>query len=166
MWLRDWLPTQLTGSRSIIYGYDSKLEGSESFQNMDEIVLRFIQLLETISPSFSRDRPIVLFAHSMGGIILKHALVKMQEKGSPTQKEILHQIRGVILFGVPNQGMEISHFLAMVDGRPNENLVRALRRDSPYLQELDHSFYNVATARRIRLISVYETRRSRRMQVR
>ena len=172
MWLRDWLPTELRGARAIIYGYDSELGNSESFQDMGELVLRFIQLLEAIAPSFYSDpsvspqRVIVLFGHSMGGILLKHALIKMNHSGSPLQKVILGMIKEVVFFGVPNRGMQISHFRAMVEGNPNEKLVERLRENSPYLEEIDRLFFDVAMERRIRLISVFETLRSRSMRVR
>jgi hypothetical protein len=37
MWLCDKLPEDLVTSRIIIYGYESKLHGSESFQNIEAL---------------------------------------------------------------------------------------------------------------------------------
>jgi pimeloyl-ACP methyl ester carboxylesterase len=171
MWLRDKLPEKLPGhlpgARSIIYGYDSTLKQSESVQSVDDIAQRFVQFLETISRSFSRRRPIVLLGHSMGGIVLKHALIKMNSPGaSDTARHILRQVRGVFLFGVPNRGMENAHYLALVEGRPNYKLVRALSIGSEYLSVLDREFYYLAKGMGIRLVSFYETRLSRSERVR
>jgi pimeloyl-ACP methyl ester carboxylesterase len=166
MWLRDWMPRELKGARSIIYGYDSKLAGSESFQDVDEIVHQFVQLLEINMPPSFPPRPIVLLGHSMGGIVIKHALTKMNDKGNEEQKKILDRIKGVVFFGVPNRGMEISHYLAMAEGRPNDKLVRRLGKDSKYLENLDKMFFEVALRKRIRLISLFETLQSPKMQIR
>jgi esterase/lipase superfamily enzyme len=165
MWLRDWLPRELPGTRAIIYGYDTELEDSTSVQDIEELVRRFALLLETLAPSLSHDRPVILMGHSMGGILLKHALVKMDETGSETQKAILAQVKEVVFFGVPNRGMEISHLHAMVVGHPNEKLVQRLAPSSQYLKALDRYFYDVATKWRIRLISVYETSKSPTVKV-
>lgn len=41
MWLRDSLPHDLPGARILIYGYDSHLVGSQSFQDMEALATQF-----------------------------------------------------------------------------------------------------------------------------
>lgn len=41
MWLRDSLPHDLPGIRVLIYGYDSHLAGSNSFQDLEAIASSF-----------------------------------------------------------------------------------------------------------------------------
>jgi hypothetical protein len=166
MWLRDDLPERLLGCRVIIYGYDSKLQNSQSFQDMPALSRRFTSLLEAIAPSFSPSRPIVMIGYSMGGLLLKKALVQMVEKGNNRQKQIFGSIIEVILFGVPNRGMEIGQMLAMVEGQPNEPLVRWLENESPGLEDLDNQFFDVTNERYIRILSIYETLQSRTTKVR
>ena len=69
-------------------------------------------------------------------------------------------VRGMILFGVPNKGMTMSHLLPMVLGQPNVALVNALSPQSIYLSDLDEQFSGIALQRRMRIISIYETKRS------
>jgi hypothetical protein len=42
MWLRDQLPHDLKQIRSILYGYDTKLLMSESFQTVEDLALSLI----------------------------------------------------------------------------------------------------------------------------
>lgn len=77
MWLRDALPYDITGgddnipiSRVMIHGYDSSLQKSDSFQNLEDLGTSFHSSLRSmiIAGSF---RPIILIAHSLGGLIVK-----------------------------------------------------------------------------------------------
>lgn len=77
MWLRDALPYDITRednntpiSRVMIYGYDSSLQDSDSFQNLEDLGTSFHSSLRSmvIAGSF---RPIILVAHSLGGLVVK-----------------------------------------------------------------------------------------------
>lgn len=159
MWLRDQLPRDLKHVRSILYGYDTKLVMSESFQTVDDLALSLIARLDSAGRSSLSAKPLVFLAHSLGGIVLKRAMVEMAN-GNDKHNFMLETVRQVILFGVPNQGMKMSHLLPMVKGKPNVELVKALSRESEYLTELDKKFSGVMLHRKIRLISVYETKRT------
>jgi hypothetical protein len=41
MWLRDSLPHDLPGVRILVYGYDTQLESSQSFQNVRTLAGQF-----------------------------------------------------------------------------------------------------------------------------
>ncbi len=45
MWLRDSLPTDLKGVRVLVYGYDTKLAESKSFQDLEALASTFRRLL-------------------------------------------------------------------------------------------------------------------------
>lgn len=110
MWLRDRLPHDLIKVRSIIYGYDSRLVQSESFQGIDDIAITFITRLKYIGRSLKAAKPVVLLAHSLGGIILKCALLELANSGD-VEEYMLSSIREVIFFGVPNKGIEMEQWL-------------------------------------------------------
>jgi len=82
MWLRDALPISLKHTRSILYGYDTALTMSESFQTVDDIALSFIGRLKSIGRSLPSTKPVVFIAHSLGGIILKRALLELANSGT------------------------------------------------------------------------------------
>jgi hypothetical protein len=45
MWLRDSLPADLKGVRVLIYGYNTKLADSRSFQDLEALASTFRRLL-------------------------------------------------------------------------------------------------------------------------
>jgi triacylglycerol esterase/lipase EstA (alpha/beta hydrolase family) len=137
---------------------------SESFQTVEDLALSLIARLDSIGRSLLSAKPLVFLAHSLGGIILKRALVEMAN-GNAKQNFMLDAVRQIILFGVPNRGMKMSHLFPMVDGNPNVGLVEVLSQESEYLRKLDEKFNGVMLLRRIRLISVYETARTQVPQV-
>ena len=49
-----------------------------------------------------KDRPIVLVAHSLGGILAKQALVNA--RNNPIYEDTLKTVRGLVFFGVPHAG--------------------------------------------------------------
>lgn len=159
MWLRDRLPREIPNVRSIIYGYDTALIGSESVKGVDDIAIALISKMKSIGRSSPSAKPLLMLAHSLGGIVLKQAMVTMARTGD-SSNVMVDLIRSVVFFGVPNQGMKVSYLLPMVEDQPNAHIVHLLSTDSDYLQSLDRQFSGIVTHRGVRIMSVYETKRS------
>ena len=158
MWLRDRLPKDVPKLRSLIYGYDTKLSKSRSFQDLDDIARSFIARLKELRRSLSPAKNLFLLAHSLGGIVLKRALVLLAHDGSDEETMILESVKGLVFFGVPHRGMEISHFLAMVDKQPNEDLISTtLSPSSNLLPELSKEFSEIACSFNKNIRYAYET---------
>ncbi|KAI1211597.1 uncharacterized protein F4807DRAFT_450786 [Annulohypoxylon truncatum] len=159
MWIRDALPKSLPNVRPILYGYDSTLVKSHSFQSTFDLALALINQLKAngwVSPTC---KPLAFLAHSLGGIILKQALVSlagMNERDSP----ILRVMKGAVFFGVPNLGMEQSHLEAVVVGQANTELIQTLSPKSPYLFQLDKQFTGISEIQNCLLYWCYETTKS------
>lgn len=162
MWLRDQLPGDFPNARVMIYGYDTMLLKSESFQTIDDLALSLISQLKSIGKAQTFTKPTIFFAHSLGGIILKRALCYMAESGE-AETFMLQKVRMVLFFGVPSKGMAVEYMLPMVDGQPNKQLVEALstKAKESFLSNLDLGFSGIAMLRDIRLVSAFETRRTR-----
>jgi|UniRef100_A0A8H7K5Z3 alpha-beta hydrolase superfamily lysophospholipase len=107
MWIRDELPRSVPGIRTIIYGYKSELLGSESFQTISDIALSLIHQLKTGGWNLDSSKPIVFLAHSLGGLVLKDAIVQIARVENVMS--ILNKFKGAIMFGVPSLGMYQSH---------------------------------------------------------
>ena len=161
MWLRDQLPRDVPKLRSFIYGYDTKLFKSRSFQDLNDIARSFIASLKELRRSLSPAKPLFILAHSLGGIVVKRALVVLAHDGSDEEKMVLRSVKGLVFFGVPHRGMEISHFLAMVENQPNEDLIRTtLSPNSSLLPELSKEFSEIAVRFKGNIRYVYETAES------
>ena len=90
MWLRDSLAKDLTHARIFVYGYDTKLENSDSFQTITDLGIQLRISINNIrndrtvghmnaqrntSADLKQDnsvqRPLVFLGHSLGGLIIK-----------------------------------------------------------------------------------------------
>jgi hypothetical protein len=162
MWLRDSLALDLPAVRTVLYGYDTTLSGSESFQTVQDIAISFVAALAAARPAGPSTRPILFLAHSLGGIVLKHALLEMAN--SEARRYIFESVQAVLFFGVPHKGMEITHLQAMVGNQPNGTLVTDLSPESSYLRILDDQFSGLAL-QSVRVISVFETKQSPTLRV-
>jgi hypothetical protein len=106
-----------------------------------------------------RPTPIIFLAHSLGGIVLKEAIVRMADSTDNSEADILNKLLGAIMFGVPNLGMEQSHLMDMVEGQANQTLVQDLSRNngSNYVLQLDDKFKGLSIVHRMKILWAYET---------
>jgi triacylglycerol esterase/lipase EstA (alpha/beta hydrolase family) len=113
--------------------------------------------LRSVGLATPSSKPFLFIAHSLGGIVVKQALVQIAN--SPDlERTLLAKVKQVIFFGVPNRGMQISHLLPIVKHRPNKPLIRALCKESPYLAQFSEQFLAISLTREMDLVSAYESR--------
>lgn len=163
MWIRDELPAAVPGVRAIVYGYDSKLSNSNSFQTIHDIAIMFAEQIHACFPGVP-PRPLIFLAHSLGGIVLKDAIMEMA-RVPDIGNEMMKKIHGAIMFGVPHLGMDQSHLAVVVKDQPNETLVQDLSPNSPYLKKLNDSFSGISLQGNMKMVLVYETMKSETVQV-
>jgi ankyrin repeat protein len=159
MWLRDALPRDLPKARVLIYGYDSTVAGSESFQNLGDIASSFRASLKEVTSNMRLMRPFIFIAHSLGGLVLKQALLQMATSEDEDDARHLKETSDILFFGVPNQGLELSSLYPMAHGQLNLAFLSTLDRNSIHLQKLVTEF-NIFDLSDTRIISFYETRKS------
>ena len=99
MWLCDSLPNDLPNTRIMLYGYDTEVAGSHSFQKLEDLASTLRSTLQTLVPEEEvrqryRIRPIVFVAHSLGGLVFKEALTQM--KGDKNNYDLLSPIYGAL----------------------------------------------------------------------
>jgi len=157
MWVRDVLSKVTSGFRFLIYGYDTSLIGSRSYQTVSDLALNLINTLKTGDWALPAGKPLVFFAHSLGGVVLKQVFVMLAGSGVG-EKDILAKIRGVIFFGVPSRGMPLSDLLAMLGTQPNKAaLVTSISDHSEFLPQLERQVSGISYVRRLKLFWAYET---------
>ena len=160
MWLRDALPYEVPGARIFTYGYDTRLAQSNSFQNLEDVALTFCASLKIALGSRPPDRPLIFIAHSLGGLVLKQALIQLASRDN-FDRQIVQSTYGILFFGVPNQGMNIGSLLPMVGSQPNVPFLTLLSKDSGNLQGLIDRFRTTFDFKDSEIISFYETDASR-----
>ncbi|PTB43001.1 hypothetical protein M441DRAFT_45014 [Trichoderma asperellum CBS 433.97] len=159
MWLRDFLPEAVPNARILTYGYDTKLPGSQSESSIPDLSRRLLESIKTIRSGHTRNRPLILIGHSLGGLVVKEALAEASE-GSEDDQSVFRSCYAVLLFAVPNRGLENSSLMYMVKGQPNEDLVKDLKQSSRFLNMLSQRFNKYFTLDGSKIISIYETKRT------
>lgn len=81
MWLRDSPPRDIPNMRILLYGYDTQIDDSTSFANLDDLANEFQERAKSTRnyprlersglPTTSPERPLILIGHGLGGIIIK-----------------------------------------------------------------------------------------------
>ncbi|KAI0163924.1 hypothetical protein GGR57DRAFT_451829 [Xylariaceae sp. FL1272] len=104
-WIRDLLPEDLPSARIITYGYDSDVTSAlyltqKVLYAHTKSLLTDLKRLREHSPA--HNRPLMFVGHSLGGLVIKSALVqaiRAEEKFG----DILRSITGICFFGTPHQ---------------------------------------------------------------
>ncbi|KAL1625230.1 hypothetical protein SLS54_003318 [Diplodia seriata] len=72
MWLRDSLPWELPTFRIFVYGYDTQLQDSSSFQNLTDLGKELrMSIHETRIIGLQKKNRIIFLGHSLGGLVIK-----------------------------------------------------------------------------------------------
>lgn len=158
MWLCDSLPNDLPGARVMIYGYNTNLHNSHTFQDLEALAstLRLdLQAMKDTSNTEPRAIPLIFVAHSLGGLVVKETLIQM--KRDKNHHALLDSIYGALFFGVPSQGMEITSLVPMVKDQPNQTLLHSLGKGSQILRNQCRDFPTAFDYRDSEIVCFYET---------
>ncbi|CAG7941474.1 unnamed protein product [Penicillium salamii] len=165
MWLRDFLSKDLPQCRTMIYGYNSKL----SSHGVDTILDYGRELMEEIKNirNTKGQRPLIFIAHSFGGIIVAHCLVRAiqtMEEDHPAIMSLHRATYGMILFAIPHKGLVMDDIRQMLVGdksHPREQLLRQISSNSDVLIHQLADFKNLIRDRKV--VSFYETEQTRQL---
>ncbi|KAI0186035.1 Alpha/Beta hydrolase protein [Xylaria flabelliformis] len=161
LWPEELLPKDVPESRIFLFGYDtgithrdqSQVTQSEIHSDANDFCAK---LAAERSRSSTENRPIVIIAHSLGGLVAAQTLVHGElGHGESTAKSVTQNIRGMIFLGTPFRGStsarpaEIVRKVLQVFGvSTQEQTLRLLLADSERLDELTRAFAQVLNKRR------------------
>ncbi|KAK3682785.1 hypothetical protein B0T22DRAFT_444952 [Podospora appendiculata] len=148
MRIRDALPDLAPSVRFILYGYDTRLAGSKSFQRVPDLAASLMNTLKSGGWASPNARPLIFFAHSHGGVVLKQTFTMLAGSG-PRESSVLARTKGAILFGVPSQGMRVR--------TRKDALVRDISDESEFLPQLERQVSGISYVRQMKLYWAYET---------
>ncbi|EFI27126.1 hypothetical protein CC1G_14951 [Coprinopsis cinerea okayama7 len=108
-----------------------------------------------------RRRPLVLIAHSMGGLVIKQAMIwgaLQEDKEWPHFLNVVRSIRGIMFFGAPHRGgngVPVGRLVAtlrkMVNLEARTDLIELLKKDSSTLDDLSDTWKNIVDQRNLEL---------------
>lgn len=103
------------------------------------------------------DSPLVLVGHSMGGLVIKTALVNAWTQDVPRNKELAQRVRGVAFVATPHNGSHLANLATALPGVRANPQVGDLRVHDAYLRNLNVQFRTVHNHLRFAVRSYSET---------
>ena len=176
LWLRDFLPANVPNARIMTFGYDSTVAFSKSVAKIEDKALELLNHLSAErSPGApdSPSKPIVFICHSLGGIVVKKALILAHERSSNVDyQDILVNTRGIAFLGVPHRGSDIAWWTgfaakllrnASLGTSTNVSLLSDLEKGSANLADISSQF--VDRAHNLIIYTFYETEKLNKVMV-
>ncbi|KFX90997.1 hypothetical protein V490_06147 [Pseudogymnoascus sp. VKM F-3557] len=166
MWLRDFLCKDMPCCRTMTYGYNSKLSSHGIDTIMDYSRGLVEELKKVRNTEELRKRPLFFIAHSFGGIILVHCLVKAVQADDKDYISSLYKATyGMLLFGIPHKGLlidDIQKMVAAKDKHPRDAILEQIRSKSDLLANQLVDFKNLLRGRKV--VSFSEMRQTKKLE--
>lgn len=141
MWLRDFLPGLIPTARIATYSYESDWLKGNVKTNLRQCGDQLLNvLLQNRSTEKEGRRPLVFIGHSLGGLIIKQALV-LADHGD-TYRDIRLSTAGIIFLGTPHEGSDAAIYgvrLAQAVGHDTA-LLESLTKNSTALYGIARDF--------------------------
>ncbi len=157
LWLSDNLPLDLPNARVMIYGFEGGLQQSTDHVDPEDHVSPIRVALGQLLQS-KKQKPLILIGYSVGGLFIKEALIQIADS-SP---DLLRRIRGVLFFGVPNEGINLGepqHLSPAADDQSTRCLLEWMSILTPSILRLQHqNFFPVQSLTGPRMFCFYETK--------
>ncbi|KAI4230876.1 MAG: hypothetical protein L6R40_007912 [Gallowayella cf. fulva] len=163
-WPAQTLPPELEDesleARVLVYGYDADVTSFTDGASKDKIHNHAEHLIAELVANRRRkaaERPIIWVAHSLGGLVVKRALIYSAEiRGLKTEhyRSIFVSTYGILFLGTPHHGSDIAQWgnrlewicsvmlpKKVMDSQPQ--LIDALKTNNETLQNIDRQFIQI-----------------------
>lgn len=157
-WLEDFLPDAVPTARIMTFGYDSALAFSNSKAGIRNFATDLLNRIRVVRSSHeAKNRPLVFITHSLGGIVVKKALILANE-AQEFYGNILQSTRGIIFMGTPHRGSDLVPWTLLLSNLINiaslgqgirKELLRNIDKDSITLMDISSQFVHRATPLKI-----------------
>ncbi|KAL2865726.1 LipA and NB-ARC domain protein [Aspergillus lucknowensis] len=149
-WPRDYLPQDIPNSRVFIYGYnstvtDARTMSTASIKDHANTLLNLLDM-ERSEQMGVRAPKIIWVGHSLGGLVIKQALLNAHEDRKYTS--IRTDTCGLVFFGTPHRGakgVELGKIAANVakfisKGHAKNDLLQCLEENSFFTKQMSSRF--------------------------
>ncbi len=161
LWLRDFLPEQKPRIRVLLYGYNPSAVFGASATGIDGAAENLLNYLR-LERRQDQKRPIVWVSHSLGGLVVKKAIINAYISGH-YYASIHDATRGVVFFGTPHRGGRhatlgdhMAKICRVMSGGVRNNIMEALRTDSMFAGDINKDFARRAKALGLRVLNFIE----------
>ena len=132
-----WLAGELPNLNIYTLKYPASLMGKWAKKEMD-LFERCNNILENMAGIGLGTRPIVLIAHSLGGIVAKQILRSATQSSDSDYKAIAQSIKLIIFLGTPHTGASLANVLNLIPGSSKH--IKLLSNELGFLEDLN-SYY-------------------------
>jgi len=159
-WPEQLLPLVLEEERAriLVYGYDADVTSFTDGASRDKIHNHAEHLIAELAANRrirkATERPIIFVAHSLGGLVVKRALIYSSEiRGNYTEhlRSVFVSTYGILFLGTPHKGSDLAKWGSRLEAicsavmptkaiDSNDNLVKALKSNNETLQNIDRQF--------------------------
>jgi len=162
LWPQLWLPDELPTARILTFGYNANFSSrkEQTCYTIGDFAadLLFRMRYGESTPERLGQVPIIIVAHSMGGLVFKKAFV--QSHLNSEFREITSMIKAVLFLATPHRGTDLAETLnkflsSSIFGHTPKAYIAELARRSPTIDEMNESFRHHAS--KLRIFSFYET---------
>lgn len=171
-WPKTLIPKEFPGARVLSYGYDAYVvlkRGPVSSNRLSSHSLDFLNAIVAIRQTKGTEpRPLILIAHSLGGIVCKDALLLSSKSNDLTEKAVFDDTLGLVFMGTPHTGAGLAWWAKVpatalgIVKSTNKNLLDVLETKNETITRIQNEFVQkirstVNTPNEIQIVCFYET---------
>ncbi|KAK1764264.1 hypothetical protein QBC33DRAFT_595577 [Phialemonium atrogriseum] len=161
LWPQLWLPQELPSARILTFGYNADFSSRKKRTPLTIGDFANDLLFRMKHGENGTNRlgqvPIIVVAHSMGGLVFKKAFI--QGHLNDEYRDVIRMIKAVLFLATPHRGTDLADTLnkvlaGSVFGHSPKGYVSDLAKGSPTIDELNEAFRHVAS--KLQIFSFYE----------
>ncbi|KAI0444621.1 hypothetical protein F4803DRAFT_511376 [Xylaria telfairii] len=165
LWPKLWLPKEgdLSVARVLTFGYNAHFSNrrQQAALNINDFAADLLYSMKYGSDEGGEKLgqvPIIIVAHSMGGLVFKKAFIQGQL--NQEYRQLMSNIKSVLFLATPHRGTDLAETLnrvlsSSVFGHTSKDYITELTRNSTTIDELNESFRHHAS--KLDIFSFYET---------
>ena len=157
-WPSELLKQDLPDARIMSFGYDADIVNlwnprshSPLTGHAENMVGALVRKRERTN---TEDRKILFVGHSLGGLVIEHALSHSRKSVEKFLRKIEQFTVGIVFLGVPHYGADLGAWesfgtqLANIVKRPNQDLLGVLKPGSEMLHLVENDFHKILRLRK------------------
>jgi pimeloyl-ACP methyl ester carboxylesterase len=151
-WPEALLPSRLQKARILTYGYDAYVL-RKTVASSNRLIDHSTNLLNDLAAERASNdalsRPIIFVAHSLGGLVCKHALLLSRNKAEAHLKSISIHTKGIMFLGTPHSGSWMADWAKIPASAlgfmksTNKSLLKILETDDQLLESIQVDFLSM-----------------------
>ncbi|KAF8246924.1 hypothetical protein K440DRAFT_319374 [Wilcoxina mikolae CBS 423.85] len=145
-WLEQLLPQSLPSARILLFSYNSRVFSEVSTASIRHHADSLLDRLHGARIGYAQTiRPIIFVCHSLGGLLVKQALVSAKVK--KLYRDIAEATYGLVFFGTPHRGGNgvtlgkcVANIMSAITGELQGSLLSTLEKNSVLNDDICDNF--------------------------